>query len=671
MLPPALRFQVDASGHPTEEPAEPIAADLRPEADGKDNAKLKLIAGLLGVPFNDLRHRELIAARRRRHVRQGIGATIALLGGLAWLMYLQSEKLWAKLIYDAASGVASAVGAADQQGNPRTSIGSRLEEADKSFTGIDSTLLWLPGRDAVLRGQKAVKVLVDADHHGITGETEQQRKAAEQARTMLEDVVKEEPSDPEWRRQLALSHDLIAGALATEWQVDLALAEYRKALQIREGLASDYPRDIRQRREIALSHTNVGDMLRRQGKWKLALEDYCAALKIEAHLAAAVLVPELKPYCGELIGDELTVPQPDLQLERDLLIGNQRVGDMLLKESAYEAAEAAYREAVAIAERLDKDQPKNVQAQRDLAVSRSMLGDALQRQGKSEAARIAYNLSLETAQSLAAVDPTNVALQRDLYKSHEAIGILLFEQGALDAAREAFKAALDIAEPLAADQANGLAQRELSVLRNRRAEVFEAGGDLKAALTDYRQALYVRRKLAKADPTNAQAQRDLSLSHERVGDVLRKQGRWPEALDAYKASLAIAQLLADGEPDNRQWQRELSIAYHNFARVLDAEGQPDAALEAYEAALEVVEGLVRDEPSDVEAQRTLLARYSNLGEFQERNGSRAEAQRSYCQAGTVIQTLINLEPQSGTWRERLTWIEQRLQATHEAVPARC
>ena len=67
-FPPALRFQVDAAGRVTEQPAEPVAADLRPEADGKENAKLKLIAGVLGVPFNDLRQRELIAARRRARV---------------------------------------------------------------------------------------------------------------------------------------------------------------------------------------------------------------------------------------------------------------------------------------------------------------------------------------------------------------------------------------------------------------------------------------------------------------------------------------------------------------------------------------------------------------------------------------------------------------------------
>lgn len=55
---PALRFQLDSNGQPTTERTEPIAADARPGNDGKADAKLKLIAGLLGVGFDELKQRE-------------------------------------------------------------------------------------------------------------------------------------------------------------------------------------------------------------------------------------------------------------------------------------------------------------------------------------------------------------------------------------------------------------------------------------------------------------------------------------------------------------------------------------------------------------------------------------------------------------------------------------
>jgi hypothetical protein len=43
----ALRFILRVDGTPSDTRSEPVAADARPGEDGKHNAKLKLIAGLL------------------------------------------------------------------------------------------------------------------------------------------------------------------------------------------------------------------------------------------------------------------------------------------------------------------------------------------------------------------------------------------------------------------------------------------------------------------------------------------------------------------------------------------------------------------------------------------------------------------------------------------------
>lgn len=79
-FPPALRFQVDPSGQLTAEPAEPIAADLRPGGDGRRLTRLKLAAGLAGVSLDQLVQRE---AQRRTH-RASLTATAASL--LAMIM---------------------------------------------------------------------------------------------------------------------------------------------------------------------------------------------------------------------------------------------------------------------------------------------------------------------------------------------------------------------------------------------------------------------------------------------------------------------------------------------------------------------------------------------------------------------------------------------------------
>ena len=65
-FPPAVRFQVGADGQIIEQPAEPIAADARPGKDGKTNALFKLLSGMMGVGYDELRQRE----RQRQRQRQ-------------------------------------------------------------------------------------------------------------------------------------------------------------------------------------------------------------------------------------------------------------------------------------------------------------------------------------------------------------------------------------------------------------------------------------------------------------------------------------------------------------------------------------------------------------------------------------------------------------------------
>ncbi len=57
-FPPAVRFRVNENGELTDEPTEPIAADARKGKDGRANAKLKLLSGILSVGYDELKQRE-------------------------------------------------------------------------------------------------------------------------------------------------------------------------------------------------------------------------------------------------------------------------------------------------------------------------------------------------------------------------------------------------------------------------------------------------------------------------------------------------------------------------------------------------------------------------------------------------------------------------------------
>ena len=84
-FPPALLEHEDGLKH------EPLAADIRKWADGKNLAKLKLVAGILGIRLDKLRQREL---QRKRKFQAVAGFAIAAVIALAIFAFQQnlSEK---------------------------------------------------------------------------------------------------------------------------------------------------------------------------------------------------------------------------------------------------------------------------------------------------------------------------------------------------------------------------------------------------------------------------------------------------------------------------------------------------------------------------------------------------------------------------------------------------
>lgn len=75
-FPPALRQKFDSRGRPTGKRAEPIAADLRANGDGRQLGLLKIVAGMLGVGLDDLVQRE----QQRRNKRLTYIAAASLAG---------------------------------------------------------------------------------------------------------------------------------------------------------------------------------------------------------------------------------------------------------------------------------------------------------------------------------------------------------------------------------------------------------------------------------------------------------------------------------------------------------------------------------------------------------------------------------------------------------------
>ena len=78
-FPPALRYRLGADGQLSDIRTEPIAADARAGKDGRYRAKLKLIAGVLGVGYDALRRRE-----QQRRNRRLFAVACAAMGGMVF-----------------------------------------------------------------------------------------------------------------------------------------------------------------------------------------------------------------------------------------------------------------------------------------------------------------------------------------------------------------------------------------------------------------------------------------------------------------------------------------------------------------------------------------------------------------------------------------------------------
>jgi tetratricopeptide (TPR) repeat protein len=267
-------------------------------------------------------------------------------------------------------------------------------------------------------------------------------------------------------------------------------------------------------------------------------------------------------------------------------------------------------------EQLADSAPDDLTLQRSRSVTLNEIGDTYLTLGDLEEAFKAYRDALAIRERLAAADRSNTQWQGDLSVSYEKIGNVLVVQGKLEEALKAYRDALAIVERLAAtDRGNTQWQRGLSVSYNKVGNVLVAQGDLEEALKAYRDGLAIAERLAAADRSNTQWQRDLSVSYDKVGDVLVAQGKLEEALKAYRDGLAIAERLAAADRSNMEWQRDLSVSCEKVGDVLVAQGKLEEAFEVYGKGLVIRERLVALDRSNAEWQRDLRLSIGRIGDL--------------------------------------------------------
>ena len=627
-FPESLRYKLSAKREPTDECGEPIA-DGRPDHDGKnltrnrERALQRVVAHLIGLPFEQAEPRFERARARRSHMRHaGIAAVFALLlayeGGIAFVRQelVRSEALLDGTVQTVAILADTAASAARTLGLPRRVSADILENGEDAARD----LLALGGDTPRLRYRKAALLIEFARHYAALGRAEgsaellRARARATDAVALMRSLASEIPGNPGWQRDLADTYDGLGEVLQAQGRLKEALAAYRASAAIAERVASELARKEQagteatgRQRDLAARYVKAGDVAvalsGEKGALDDALESYQASLAIDQRLAAA--------------------DRDDARWQYGLLVAHEKIGDVFRMQGELEQALASYRAGQAIAEALLAAEPGNLAWRRAFSVSQIKIGDVLAFAGKSEEALASYRLSNTIAERVIierATDPAIAQWQHHLAISHDRIG-----------------------------------------------SVLQAQGDLVAALREYRTSVMIAGRASAADPANSAWQRDLGIAHEHLGEVLQALGDLPGALKEFEGKRAIVARLAEAEPGNPGWQYDLGTSHARIGVVLEARGSFDAALKEYEACLAIGRRFVAADPGNVQWQRDLAVSYQRLAEARLRLGKTAQALAELRRGRDIIaalvetsQSLPDATPDAAKWAADLARFDSRI-----------
>jgi eukaryotic-like serine/threonine-protein kinase len=289
-FPEAMRFVVGADGQLTAERNEPIASDARKNKDGKSNAKIKLIAGLIGVDFDALKQREQERRRRYLVALTTLASTVALaMTGLAIFAFgaereAQTQAKAANTARDQADGLINFM---------LTDLRDKLKPigrlkilgdvADKAKAYLES----LPSEQMTssrLR-QRAVMLTNLADVLKDKGELPQALDAYQQSLTIKKSLAEKAPSDSRLQGDLSAGYTLLGEALRAKGDSQAALDAYRQGLTFSEHLSEQDPSNTEWRSTLANGYQGVGYVQESGGNLKAALDAFQTSLNIRRALA--------------------------------------------------------------------------------------------------------------------------------------------------------------------------------------------------------------------------------------------------------------------------------------------------------------------------------------------------------------------------------------------------
>ena len=479
--------------------SEPIAADARKEGDGKDNARLKLLAGMLGIGFDALKQRE--AHRRMRRLQVAVAAVSAVAVAFAGIaLYAENQRVKAVKARQQAESVLQymlwdlrdplmAIGRLDLI----RGVQGRVDDYYREL-GVD------PSDPNILRTREAAILnnAVSLEEQGdLSGALAQYQAAA----TISESLVASDRSNSDWLWDLSLVESSIGRVTEAQGDLPGALRSYTAALNIRLALASSAPSASEWQRGVAETRDSVAGVLQSQGDLAGSLAQYRASL--------------------ETIQRLLATDPANVGWQGDAAVTMSRIGDVLLFQVDLAGGLQEYRAALDMAQQRVSGDPENALYLSSLPVYLNKVGSVLNVQGDRAGALREFRKALPIAERVVAIDPGDVDRQRVLSDTHARIGEVLLHQGDLKGARREYEASAAIFARLASsDPSSAVAQRDLYHSHVAMGDLLVKSGDSKGALAEYRSGLAIVERLVASDPSNASWKQDLADVKEAIRTTL-------------------------------------------------------------------------------------------------------------------------------------------------------
>ena len=524
-FPPALRHRLAADGSLSTLRAEPIAADARPGKDGRGNAKLKLIAGILGVGFDSLRRRE-----QQRRQRQMLAITSAALAGMVLTSGLAAFALIARSTAQRQTSLAVREAETARQttsflvdlfrvSDPSEARGNSVtarEMLDKGASRISTQLTQQPQIQATLMDTLGTVYM----GLGLYGEAKPLLETAVAKRRALR------ASDP---APLAASLGNLADLLTLRAEYAAAEHAYRQSIALHASL----PADRRDEAALARDFCGLGTELADEGRLAEAEQNLREALGRQRRLfpQGSEDTARTLQVLGKVIdrrGDlnqAIRLMQDAVAMQRtlwgaqpypDLADAINDLGMLLLDKGDYERSEQLFRESIAMKRRLLGDRHP------EIATGLNNLANVLQNKGEFAAAESAYRQALAMQRELLGTAHPSVA------NTLNNLAFLLHDEGDVRGALQNERESLDIYRKLFPGDSPDVARitNKMGFWLIENHEYAEAGRSIEAALA-------MRRRLfGKSHPEVAS-----SLTHLAILQVAT--GRYRDALDSARTAAGI------------------------------------------------------------------------------------------------------------------------------------